>query len=103
MACQRDIIMTDIETGFKGSSIKAHDVEDTQSSKVSIEVGQEHLAGVVPPHESYEGFHRFDPTATWTEQEERRVIWKTDLYLLTALCVMVRLLQYPSDGRWMLT
>ncbi|PYH83059.1 MFS transporter [Aspergillus uvarum CBS 121591] len=80
--------MTDIETGFKGSSIKAHDVEDTQSSKVSIEVGQEHLAGVVPPHESYEGFHRFDPTATWTEQEERRVIWKTDLYLLTALCIM---------------
>ncbi|RAL16960.1 putative MFS transporter [Aspergillus homomorphus CBS 101889] len=63
--------MSDIETGFKGA-IRAHDVEDTQSSKVSIEVGQEHLAGVVPPHASYEGFHRFDPTATWTEKEERR-------------------------------
>ncbi|GKZ39931.1 hypothetical protein AbraIFM66950_001652 [Aspergillus brasiliensis] len=71
----------DIEQGYynKGST-KAHDVtDDSQSSKVSIEVGQEHLAGVTPPHESFEGYHRFDPTATWTPQEERKLVLKTDM------------------------
>ncbi|OJJ74579.1 hypothetical protein ASPBRDRAFT_193294 [Aspergillus brasiliensis CBS 101740] len=80
----------DIEQGYynKGST-KAHDVtDDSQSSKVSIEVGQEHLAGVTPPHESFEGYHRFDPTATWTPQEERKLVLKTDMMLLTWICFM---------------
>lgn len=75
----------DIEQG-KGST---HKDDDTQSSKVSIGVGQEQLAGVTPPHESYEGYHRFDPTASWTEKEERSVVWKTDMMLLTCICFMV--------------
>ncbi|GKZ40960.1 hypothetical protein AbraIFM66951_006500 [Aspergillus brasiliensis] len=80
----------DIEQGYynKGST-KAHDVtDDSQSCKVSIEVGQEHLAGVTPPHESFEGYHRFDPTATWTPQEERKLVLKTDMMLLTWICFM---------------
>ena len=80
--------MADIEQGFKGS-FKAQDVEDSQSSKDSIEVGQEHLAGVTPPHESFEGYHRFDPTATWTPKEERKLVFKTDLMLLSWICFMV--------------
>ncbi|PYH91607.1 MFS general substrate transporter [Aspergillus ellipticus CBS 707.79] len=79
--------MADIEQGFKGS-FKSQTAEDTQSSKVSIEVGQEHLAGVTAPHESYEGYHRFDPTATWTPKEESRVVMKTDLMLMTFICLM---------------
>ncbi|PYI00476.1 MFS general substrate transporter [Aspergillus sclerotiicarbonarius CBS 121057] len=79
--------MADIEQGFKGSA-KAHDVEDSQSSKASIEVGQENLAGVTPPHESFEGYHRFDPTATWTPKEERKLVFKTDLMLLSWICFM---------------
>ncbi|KUI62328.1 hypothetical protein VP1G_09456 [Cytospora mali] len=51
-------------------------------------VGRDQIADVIPPHDSYEGKHRFDPTATWTEAEERRVIRKTDMYLLTWLCLM---------------
>ena len=43
----------------------------------------------IAPHETYEGRHRYDPGATWTEQEERKVVWKTDIYLLTWICVMV--------------
>ncbi|TLD33020.1 hypothetical protein PspLS_00763 [Pyricularia sp. CBS 133598] len=67
---------------------------DKLSSPPSIEhaqvvnVGRENLGEVLPPHESYEGRHRFDPTATWTKQEERRVVRKTDMYLLSWLCVM---------------
>lgn len=51
-------------------------------------VGRDALADVTPPHESYEGRHRFDPTAKWTDDEERRVVRKTDIRLLSALCVM---------------
>lgn len=51
-------------------------------------VGRENLSDLVPPHESYEGRHRWDPTATWTAAEERAVVRKTDLKLLTWLCVM---------------
>lgn len=55
-----------------------------------IAVGREQLHGSLPPHESYEGGHRFDPLAEWSVAEERRVVRKTDLRLLTWLCVMVR-------------
>lgn len=54
----------------------------------SEQVGRAHLADVVPPHDSYEGRHRFDPGATWTPAEERRVVRKTDLCLLGWLCLM---------------
>ena len=82
--------MVDIERAIKGPA-RVDDEEDTQSSK-SPEVGQEHLAGVTPPHETYEGYHRFDPTASWTPKEERAVVRKTDALLLTCICLMVRVL-----------
>ncbi len=56
-----------------------------------IGVGREHLHTTLPPHESYEGRHRFDPLAEWTVAEERRVVRKTDLRLLSWLCIMVSL------------
>lgn len=46
------------------------------------------LADVVPPHESYEGYEYWDPAFEWSAAEERRVVWKTDLLLLTVLCLM---------------
>lgn len=58
--------------------------------KAPVEVGRENIHGTVPPHETYEGRHRFDPTATWSIAEERKVVRKTDLMLLSWLCVMVR-------------
>ncbi|KAF4205348.1 hypothetical protein CNMCM8927_006350 [Aspergillus lentulus] len=62
--------------------------EDDTHSKLSVAVGQSQLAGVTPPHESYEGYHRFDPTASWSVKEERSVVFKTDLMLLTWICLM---------------
>lgn len=89
--CQQDLpaAMADIEQSAK-SSLTAHAKEDGNLSKASPAVGQENLAGVIPPHESYEGHHRFDPTASWSVKEEKKVIFKTDLMLMTWLCLMVR-------------
>jgi hypothetical protein len=81
--------MADIEQSAK-SSLTAHAHEDDKSPKASAAVGQQNLAGVTPPHESYEGHHRFDPTASWSEKEEKKVVMKTDLMLMTWLCLMVR-------------
>ncbi|KAL4899365.1 hypothetical protein BDW74DRAFT_115835 [Aspergillus multicolor] len=79
--------MVDIEQSGK-STLYTRAQEDEKGSKIPPAVGQENLAGVTPPHASYEGHHRFDPTATWTEEEEKRVVWKTDLMLMTWLCLM---------------
>ena len=65
-------------------------VEHTSDlDKGATAVGRENLHHAIAPHDSYEGGHRFDPTAEWTPEEEKRVILKTDLRLLSWLCVMV--------------
>jgi hypothetical protein len=69
---------------------KVSNGEPSASQASSVQVGRENLFDSLAPHASYEGRHRYDPGATWTEQEERRVVWKTDLYLLSWICVMVR-------------
>jgi hypothetical protein len=63
--------------------------EDGNSLKAPTRVGREELADIVRPHESYEGLHRFDPEASWTIEEERKVVRKTDLRLLSWLCLMM--------------
>lgn len=54
-------------------------------------VGRDHLYDSLPPHKSYEGLHRYDPTATWTAKEEAAVVRKTDFYLLSWICLMVNI------------
>lgn len=71
---------------------------EASASQISVvQVGRENLSDSVAPHESYEGLHRYDPGATWTEQEERSLVWKTDLYLLSWICVMVRKRKYLKE------
>ena len=82
---------SDVERVDKDKALVAEEYEGatTESSKASIGVGQEQLAGVTPPHETYEGYHRFDPLASWSVKEEKAVIFKTDILLLSWVCVMV--------------
>lgn len=65
--------------------------------KAPVDVGRQNIHASLPPHDSYEGRHRFDPTVSWSIEEERKVVRKTDLYLLTWLCVMVRTILYPTS------
>lgn len=76
----------DIERGSK-SAATFHSEPD----KGTVEVGRENIHLSIRPHESYEGGHRFDPYATWSAAEEKRVVRKTDIRLLGWLCVMVSL------------
>ena len=61
------------------------------------EVGRTNIP--LQPHDSYEGAHRWDPEATWTPEEEARVVRKTDLRLLTWLCLMFFGLQLDRGTR----
>lgn len=51
-------------------------------------VGRENLSSAIPPDDLYEGRHRWDPTATWSPEEEKAVVRKTDIWLMTWVCVM---------------
>ncbi|KAJ4993661.1 MFS transporter [Stagonosporopsis vannaccii] len=70
-------------------AVRSRISEDVGSLKAPTAVGRQELADIIPPHDTYEGKHRFDPTASWTVEEERRVVWKTDLKLLPWLCLMM--------------
>ena len=74
--------------------------DSTLSPHVSTEQGR--LIDSLEPHDSYEGKHRWDPTATWTPAEEAAVVRKTDFILLTWICVMffgLQLGQYNSNRK----
>jgi hypothetical protein len=80
---------TDIESTPHTRHISGSGDADTNSLKAPTKVGRQELADIVPPLESYEGYHRFDPYASWSIEEERSVVRKTDLRLLTWLCLMM--------------
>lgn len=90
----------DIERASKDKAFIAEEYEGgaADSSKASIGVGKEQIAGATLPHESYEGYHRFDPLATWTAKEEKAVLLKTDILLLSWVCVMVSCLARRYEG-----
>jgi hypothetical protein len=69
---------------------------DGSDSRVSIvPIGRENLSKALPPHESYEGRHRWDPNVVWSEKEETSLVLKTDLYLLSWICVMISSQETP--------
>ncbi|CAP61578.1 uncharacterized protein PODANS_4_1820 [Podospora anserina S mat+] len=83
----------DIENHTKGSPPATLDRGDSHDGKASLKgsephVGRSELSDVIPPDDGYEGKHRWDPLATWTPEEEKAVVRKTDIWLLSWLCVM---------------
>ncbi|KAF8604221.1 putative MFS transporter [Ceratobasidium sp. AG-I] len=51
-------------------------------------VGNEELWRSTRPHDNYEGLHRWDPQATWDQEEEKALVRKIDIRLMTWLCLM---------------
>lgn len=73
----------DIET-----SARPRSVDDETLKDVVVDVGRDKLSAALPPDDKYEGKHRWNPLATWTPEEERTVVRKADIFLMTWLCVM---------------
>ncbi|KAH9939829.1 major facilitator superfamily domain-containing protein [Amylocystis lapponica] len=66
-----------------GSVEKASPVIVTQNSVFDDEVLAKHF---VPP-DNYEGKHRFDPDATWTEAEEKKLVRRIDFRIALFACL----------------
>lgn len=86
--------MSDLKDDPPKKSINGSGPEAASVSHLSVaRVGREELSDALPPHETYEGRHRWDPNFTWTAEEEKKVVRKTDFYLLSWICVMFFCLQ----------
>jgi len=81
--------------GRRESLVTPHDLEVIREAK---QVGGEAFATggqtrYYEPIDSYEGKHRWDPKAEWTEQEEKKVIRKLDYKICAWVCFMFFALQ----------
>ena len=86
------------EKGLASSLRRSNSLQPSVSQHSDVQVGIENLSKTTPPHESYEGVHRWDPLATWTPEEEAALVRKTDFYLLTWVCLMVRNHETPGNS-----
>jgi len=77
------------EKEYRTGSLTKLSIDQNDSDFEQPLVGRDHLSSTLAPHESYEGLHRWDPAAEWTPEEEAKVVRKTDLYLLSWICLMV--------------
>ena len=94
--------MSTVEKGLATSTrMRSNSLQPSVSQHSDVAVGIENLSKSTPPHESYEGVHRWDPMATWTRDEEATLIRRTDIYLLSWVCLMVRDPDHPpGEGQW---
>ncbi|KAI9287822.1 major facilitator superfamily transporter [Umbelopsis sp. AD052] len=70
---------------------KILNVEDIVVSESDF--SDDKLATYYKPREDYEGYHRFDPKAVWTEEEERVLVKKIDWRIMVWCCIMFVALQ----------
>ncbi|KAJ3049956.1 hypothetical protein HK097_009063 [Rhizophlyctis rosea] len=66
---------------------------DTVYISDAIGFDNEEFAEFYQPRDDYEGKHRFDPKADWTEEEERKLVRKIDWKIMLFTCIMFFALQ----------
>ncbi|KAL7416906.1 major facilitator superfamily domain-containing protein [Mrakia frigida] len=71
------------------------DVSALEADEITLNdvLDEEERKKLHQPIESYEGFHRYDPAATWTPQEEKKIVNKIDLRIMTLACLLFFALQ----------
>ncbi|TVY59252.1 putative transporter [Lachnellula cervina] len=80
-------------TNSSSTSIK-EDIETSGEQTIHGSVFDDSKAAeLYQPVEKYEGRHRFDPNATWTEEEERKLIRSLDWRICLPACMMFFALQ----------
>ncbi|KAF7507516.1 hypothetical protein GJ744_010307 [Endocarpon pusillum] len=82
---------TTVVTGPPSSSEES--LDDTLVRKRNSVFQSPEAFEIYKPGESYEGFHRFDPTLVWTKEEEKALIKRLDWRIAAAACFMFFALQ----------
>jgi hypothetical protein len=91
-----DFSFVSVNAGYPTSSTSATssktelDVDDPAGHNVWTNEDSKEL---YKPIEGYEGAHRFDPSLTWTEEEEKRLVTQLDWRIALPACTMFFALQ----------
>ncbi|MCJ1334415.1 hypothetical protein MMC10_011124 [Thelotrema lepadinum] len=79
---------------FAGSETGGQKLSSGDSDKADDEESAEdRLWKYYAPIDSYEGKHRYDPKATWTPEEEKRLVRRLDWRICSWCCLMFFALQ----------
>lgn len=83
----QDISHVSIDAGYETShsSTSSSSLEDTINKNEGVFVAPEAL-DVYKPVEGFEGAHRFDPSATWSAEDEKRLVSKVCFNYIPKLC-----------------
>jgi hypothetical protein len=76
-----DTIFVSVRNGGSGLSKGDFDTNVTKTADGSV-FDDLRTAGIYAPIEKYEGTHRFDPKATWTEEEELSLVRRVRIDVL---------------------
>jgi hypothetical protein len=76
-----DIVFVPVRNDGSGSSKGDFDTVVTKTAEGSV-FNDSRTADVYAPIEKYEGAHRFDPKATWTEAEELSLVRRVRIDVL---------------------
>lgn len=82
---------TDVEKTLEKRDVEIADIEEI-GLKESV-FDDPDLAEYYKPREDYEGYHRFDPSAVWTKEEESVLVRKIDWRIMAWCCLMFVALQ----------
>ncbi|ORY73438.1 major facilitator superfamily domain-containing protein [Leucosporidium creatinivorum] len=80
---------TELESDFKSDVESREDADSIWNSVFDDPL----LAKYYEPPEEYEGKHRFDPSARWTPEEEKKILRKVDLRVCLFVCLCFAALQ----------
>lgn len=87
VASLRGSVSSKVESDTANSTSKdSPDVYETSIARTDSNAAFEtdsRLEDFYKPIESYEGYHRYDPSFQWTPAEEKKVIRKIDLRICT--------------------
>ncbi|KAF2666015.1 phthalate transporter [Microthyrium microscopicum] len=90
----KDQAFVSVDSGYPKTSKSTTSSESLTASEDSHGLYEtEEAKDIYKPTEGYEGAHRFDPSMTWTDEEERKLVRTLDWRIALPACIMFFALQ----------
>ncbi|KAK5050607.1 hypothetical protein LTR84_003889 [Exophiala bonariae] len=89
----KDVSHVSVNDGYIDSDASSFDEDGEVVKNVNNVFDAPEAAEIYKPVEGFEGTHRFDPSATWTQEEEKALIRKLDWRIALPACIMFFALQ----------